>query len=800
VRITVNDGEDTSATREVNINVARANDAPVMDLDAGALGTSAALAYNIGDPLTRIAPAGTVVDIDSANLSGGSLRVAFSDNGAPDDQLAIVTDAAVTLTGFAGSTVRINGTAIGTVFGGSNGTDLVVIFNSNATPARVQALLEHIGYSNPSASPSTLPREVTFTLNDGDGTANGGQNTGSATATITFPSANDPPVLTGDLTGEVDEGGSYAITADDLGFTDPDDVAADVTFTVTNPVNGEVRVGGVAVTSFSGTQLVAGLVSFSHNGSETAAASFDVAVEDGDEDGSVPVAQTFSLTVTATNDPHTGILAIGGTAAEDATLTADTSGLADVDGLGTFSYLWHRDGTPIIGATGATFTLGDADVGHTLTVNVSYTDGQGFAESATSAATAEVIAFDDGDATVTISGMAQEDSVLTANFAADDPDGAAMGVSYQWHRDGVEIIGATASTYTPSDADIGAALTVTVSYSDGQGFAETITSAPTAEVIAFDEGDATVTISGTAQEDSVLTANFADDDPDGTATGMSYQWHRDGVAIDGAMGSTYTLGDADVGAAITVSVSYTDGQGFAETIASAPTAEVIAFDEGDATVTISGTAQEDSVLTVNFADDDPDGAATGVRYQWHRDGVGIDGATASTYTLGDADVGAAITVSASYTDGQGFAETITSAATVAVVNVNDVPTANDDIGLAAPPGTGWVLNPDNGHYYKFVAVELDWTDALLAAPTIDGAGGYLVTVTSANENAFIQNLMAANGSLPVWLGASDHVTDGMWRWADGPEAGTLFWSGGPDGVAIGFQDWNFGEPNGAGHR
>ena len=56
------------------------------------------------------------------------------------------------------------------------------------------------------------------------------------------------------------------------------------------------------MTSFTGTQLSAGQVSFVHNGSETSTASFQVAVEDGNEDGSAPVAQTFNLTVTAVND------------------------------------------------------------------------------------------------------------------------------------------------------------------------------------------------------------------------------------------------------------------------------------------------------------------------------------------------------------------------------------------------------------------------------------------------------------------------------------------------------------------
>ena len=63
-----------------------------------------------------------------------------------------------------------------------------------------------------------------------------------------------------------------------------------------------------------------------------------------------------------------------GTATEDQILTADTSGISDADGLGAFSYQWYRDGVPIGGATGQTYTLGDADVGAQISVQVSYTD------------------------------------------------------------------------------------------------------------------------------------------------------------------------------------------------------------------------------------------------------------------------------------------------------------------------------------------------------------------------------------------------------------------------------------------
>ncbi|NRP73666.1 Serralysin [Ensifer psoraleae] len=123
-----------------------------------------------------------------------------------------------------------------------------------------------------------------------------------ATFNFTVNPVNDAPRLTGDLKATVTEGGSYKLVAADLGFTDPDDTAAGVAFNVSSVTNGTVLVNGVAATRFTGAQLAAGLVTFRHNGSETTAASFKVAVEDGNEDLSAPVPATFTFTVSAAND------------------------------------------------------------------------------------------------------------------------------------------------------------------------------------------------------------------------------------------------------------------------------------------------------------------------------------------------------------------------------------------------------------------------------------------------------------------------------------------------------------------
>src|SRR5262245_63929839 len=113
---------------------------------------------------------------------------------------------------------------------------------------------------------------------------------------------NHDRVVTGVRSARGTEASSVSNRASDLGYSDPDDNDAGVTFTVANQVNGKIQVNNVDATSFTGTQLTAGLVTFLHNGSETLTAKFDVSVEDGNEDASAPVAQTFNLTVNPVND------------------------------------------------------------------------------------------------------------------------------------------------------------------------------------------------------------------------------------------------------------------------------------------------------------------------------------------------------------------------------------------------------------------------------------------------------------------------------------------------------------------
>ena len=112
--------------------------------------------------------------------------------------------------------------------------------------------------------------------------------------------------------------------------------------------------------------------------------------DDAGSDESLTSAATATVDA-APNSPATGAPSITGTAQVGETLTADTPGIADADGLSgaAFSYQWLADDVAIQGARGSSHTLADSDAGKASRVKVSFTDDAGNPESLTSVATNE---------------------------------------------------------------------------------------------------------------------------------------------------------------------------------------------------------------------------------------------------------------------------------------------------------------------------------------------------------------------------------------------------------------------------
>ena len=180
----------------------------------------------------------------------------------------------------------------------------------------------------------------------------------------------------------------------------------------------------------------------------------------------VPSSEVRGTPEAPPNSPARGAPTISGTAQVGETLTADTDGIEDDDGLddAVYSYQWLADDADISGATGDTYTPAYDDERKVIRVKVSFADDRDFEETLTSEPTEEVAEDPDApteppNAPRTVRIVGDTNTSLTLTW--DAPDGGTAVTEYrvQWltvgenfhtaRRDGREaVLGASARSHT----------------------------------------------------------------------------------------------------------------------------------------------------------------------------------------------------------------------------------------------------------------------------------------------------------------------------------------------------------------
>ena len=255
-----------------------------------------------------------------------------------------------------------------------------------------------------------------------------------------------------------------------------------------------------------------------------ASPNFEAPTDDGTDNVYNVTVRAVGATISASRDVVVTVTNVD----EDGTATITPSGqprvgveltaaLTDIDGTPTaVTWQWDRSTSntggwsDIPGATSATYTPGEADVGNYLQATASYADphGSGKSESAVTSAAVLAASTEGTPGTVALTPSTQltsGDSVTATLTDADNPSNQA----WQWARSSTasgtftNIPNATSASYTTADADAGNYLRATVTYDDSSGTGETA-DASTSSAVKLHRYDGNA--NGEIERDEVINA------------------------------------------------------------------------------------------------------------------------------------------------------------------------------------------------------------------------------------------------------------------------------------------------------
>jgi len=271
-----------------------------------------------------------------------------------------------------------------------------------------------------------------------------------------------------------------------------------------------------------------------------------------------------------------------------------------------------------------------------------------------------------------------------------DADG--MGdVSVQWQRtnddkEWTNISGATTQSFTPREIHVGDRLRVVISYVDGQGNLEPLTSPPSTPVKNVnDKPTGSARLIGSAIEDSALvvdTSNISDEDGIG---GFEVSWQRSSSksswkAYPEAQGEVLRLTQNQVGYSFRAVVSYIDTHGTREVLYTSPSETIDNLDDPvQGEVTIKGEPKEGGKLTAlsNSLSDEDGIASISITWEKSKDGrnwIVLNSFSGPTLSLNQTLVGSQIRARVAVVDNFGIETNLYSQATRTVENINNKPT------------------------------------------------------------------------------------------------------------------------------
>ncbi|WP_145288461.1 FG-GAP-like repeat-containing protein [Rosistilla oblonga] len=592
VSFTVNDGDANSNTVARGISIASVNDAP---FNAGSLPSDVTVTEDVLSDIDLSA-----IDLSDVDHNGGNLTLTLTTSTGGN--LTATTSGGVTVADSGSMTLSLTGTL----------ANLNTYLNTTTAIKYQHATTDLNG--NDADTISVAVTDNGNTGNGGDGTIDLG------TFNVDITAVNDEQVLAGNTGATVVEGSTgNTITAAMLQTTDVDNTNAQLVYTVDSiPVNGTLYRNVVALSAtdtFTQADIAAGLITYDHNGSQTASDSFAFTVDDG---AGTTTSAAFHWAITNVNDAPVAA------SIEDAPLAYT-----------------ENDGALAITST---LTLADDDDTNIesalVTISAGYVNGQDLLAFVDQ--NGIVGAWDSGTGTLTLTGsasVAQYQSALrsvTYTNTSEQPSAANRTVSYRVNdgdgdgntqsrniaitavNDLPTFVAPGTPIFTPHNIATNAdgAYAVTTADVDGDGDLDVLSTSWLDKKINWYENDGSGSFTkhvATTTAAGATAASTADIDGDGDLDILAATHNNDRITWfenDGNENFTAHVITSTADLAVSVAAADVDGDGDIDVLSASYHDDKIAWYENDGNGNFTThviTTIADGARTVTTADVDGDG-------------------------------------------------------------------------------------------------------------------------------------------------------------------------------------------------
>jgi hypothetical protein len=414
------------------------------------------------------------------------------------------------------------------------------------------------------------------------------------------------------------------------------------------------------------------------------------------------VGNTISCTVTATNTGGSTSASSNSSGTVVAVApNAPTIGTATASGLTTatltFTESTDNGGSAITShfvfsnpAVNAGQIVGNSPVtvtglspGTSYTFTVATNNGVGTSSTSTASNSITTYSVPSNTAAPAIGGATYVGQALSCSTGTWTGNPASFSYSYQWKRAGSTNIGTNSSSYTLVSADLGNAIscTVTATNSGGSTSANSnSTASVTTTAGAPTIGTATVTGTDSA------TVSYTAPASNGGNTITSYVAVSSPGNITGTLSTagngTITVSGLSSNTAYTFTVYAVNAAGNSSSSSASNSITTYSIPANTAAPVVSGTTSFGSTLSCTTGTWTGNPASFSYAYQWRRSGSNISGANSSSYTLVSADVGTTLNCVVAATNSGGTSESASNTTAAITATIPGTPT----IGTATSTG------------------------------------------------------------------------------------------------------------------